>query len=414
MTADVASTLLPPSRVDFYVSDDGTAALVEKLKADWRFARVEIRMMHEGIDAATARYVQEASPELILLETDDISDAFINQLGGLAGVCAEGTDAVIIGPTNDVHLYRNLVGMGVRDYLVRPVGEDDMVAVIAQALVDKRGLSGARLVAVAGGKGGVGTTSIAQITAWSIAETLKQKTLLLDAAGSNSTLGVSYGLEPSASFSEAVRVGSSGSEDDLNRILQKATDNLTMLICGGDPVLGARPDPDIVEAMVTRLMQKYPVIVIDLSGASRAVQQRMIALAADVIMVTTPMLTALRNTRTYLGEIKAMRSGLEEVDLLVNMQGLAGGKEEVPIKDIEAALETDAAAKIAYTPKVFALSESTGKPVGASADAKDIMQQILPLAERGAAVKHAGGKDEPDTKEEGPLSFLKKLTQKEK
>src|SRR4051812_3934865 len=108
---DVTSVLLPSSRVDFFVQDAGTTATAQKLAADWRFARVGIGIHPSGIEAAIAQYGQSSSPDLIIIETSDISDSFIQQLGGLAGVCGEGTEAVIIGPTNDVHLYRSLVGM---------------------------------------------------------------------------------------------------------------------------------------------------------------------------------------------------------------------------------------------------------------------------------------------------------------
>src|SRR5688572_19523640 len=121
MSQDITATLLPASRVDFYTLDDATAATAGHLTSDWRFARVAIHVTRGGIDAAVAAYSQYASPDMIIVETNDISENFIGQLGQLAGVCAAGTDAVIVGPMNDVHLYRNLVGMGVRDYLVRPV-----------------------------------------------------------------------------------------------------------------------------------------------------------------------------------------------------------------------------------------------------------------------------------------------------
>jgi pilus assembly protein CpaE len=404
---DVTSILLPSSRVDVYALDDGTAGTVQKLAADWRFARVAMRIERAGMDAAVAHYAENPSPELLIIETNDISEAFIAKLGELAGVCGEGTDAVIIGPTNDVRLYRDLVGMGVKDYLVRPVAEKDMVGVIAKTLVEKRGLSNARLVAVVGGKGGVGATAIAQVLAWITGEKMKQKTLLMDLAGSNSTLGIAYGVEPSTSFSECVRIGASGSEDDMKRIVQQAGENLSILVCGGEPILNARPDPDAVETLVSRLLQKHPVVVVDLSGASRAVQKRILGLASEVVLVTTPFLSALRNTRTYMGEIKSVRASLAEVSLIVNMQGMAGG-EEVPVKDISAALDMPVTAKIPYAPKVFMGSEASGKPVGQDKNAGDILRALAPVAARAAGVEAAAEPDAGGPKKDDPFTLLKK------
>ena len=88
MSQDITATLLPASRVDFFVLDDATAETAQKLSADWRFARVGIQINKSGIEQAIATYTQYASPEVIIIETNDISDNFVAQLGQLAGVCA--------------------------------------------------------------------------------------------------------------------------------------------------------------------------------------------------------------------------------------------------------------------------------------------------------------------------------------
>jgi len=401
---DITSVLLPASRVDFFALDEGTAEHAQRLAADWRFARVNLDVAREGIDGAIARYTQTASPELIIVETNDISDAFIVQLGQLAGVCAEGTDAVIIGPKNDVHLYRSLVEMGIKDYLVRPVSEEDMVKVIARTLVEKRGLSGSRLITVIGSKGGVGTTTVAQMVAWNVAEVLKQKTMLLDLAGSAGTMGIAFGLEGLAPLAEAVRLGGVGSDDDLKRIIQSASEQLSLLVCGGEPMLMDPPDADSAETLVNRLMQKYPIVVIDLSHAPVAVQKRLLARSAEIVVVTTPILSALRNARTLLGEIKTMKMHMKDVDLVLNMQGMATA-EEVPVKDIKSALGIDPATTIVYQPKVFVASETAGKHVGQNKAAVGVVESLLPIAVKGSAVENkaaaSGGK-----KESG---FLKKI-----
>ena len=384
---DITSVLLPASRVDFFALDEGTAAHAERLAADWRFARVGVQVTKEGIEGAIARYGQTASPELIIIETNDISDAFIQQLGNLAGVCAAGTDAVIVGPKNDVHLYRSLVEMGIKDYLVRPVSEEDMIKVIARTLVEKRGLSGTRLISVIGSKGGVGTTAIAQILAWDVAEILKQKTMLMDMAGSAGSIGISYGLEPTAPLTEALRLGGAGSEDDVKRIIQSATEQLSILVCGGEPILMDNIDPDSVEVLVNRLMQKYPAIVIDLSHASPSVQKMLLLRSAEIVLVTTSMLSALRNARTLLGEIKALKSHLKEVDLVLNMRGMAPS-EEVPVEDIKTLLGLEPSATIPYLPKIFSASEATGKSVGHSNNAQNVLDALIAIAEKGAAVKN--------------------------
>jgi pilus assembly protein CpaE len=375
------SMLLPASGVDFFALDDGTAAAAMRLTHDWRFARVAVNAERAGIEAAIAKYAQSASPDIIIVETNDISDAFIQQLGALAAVCAAGTDAVVIGPMNDVHLYRNLVGMGVRDYLVRPVSDDEIIEVIARSIIEKRGLSGSRLITTIGSKGGVGATSVAQSIAWNIAEHLLQKTVLMDLAGSGGSIGIAFGIEPSTPMSEAVRIGSGGSEDDMKRIIQPVTEHLSLLFCGGDPILADPPEPDAIESLVTRLMQKHPVVVIDLSAAAPQVQKRLLARSSHTVIVSSPLLPSLRNTRSLISEIRHLRGGLKEVDVVINMYGIAG-QEEVPFADIKKALDIEPAARLPYVPKIFSAGEVSGKPVGKNKAAQDVMKALLDLCIR--------------------------------
>ncbi len=406
MSEDITSILLPAARVDFFTLDDSTAEHVRRLTEDWRFARVQVQSERMDIEGIIAKYAQVESPALIIVETNDIGETFIQKLEGLAGVCAPTTDAVIIGPENDVHLYRSLMEMGIKDYLVRPISEEDMVKVIARTLVEKHGLSASRLVTVVGSKGGVGTTAVAQALAWNISETLKQKTILFDLAGSAGSVGVSYGLEPSATLTEAARLGSEGSDDDLKRICQTATEQLTLLICGGDMMIGEPQNPDAIEALVNRLMHKFPVVVLDLSHAPKNVQKRMLSRAAEIVLVTTPLLSALRNTRAFLGELKALRKNTDGVDLVVNMQGMAAG-EEVPMKDLKDSLGMDPAAVIPWQPKIFVAGESAGKPVGQNNAAAEIMGSLMPLAAKAAAVENKA--PAPGKKESGSAGFLKKI-----
>ena len=393
MTQDIHATLLPTSRIDFYVLDEATGATVGGLPGDWRFARVEMSVEKGGIDTAIANYSATPSPDMIIIETNDISENFIAQLGQLAGVCAPGTDAVIVGPMNDVHLYRNLVGMGVRDYLVRPVAADDLVKVIAKAITDKHGLTGSRLVAVMGAKGGVGATTVAQVLAATMADKFKQKTLLMDAAGSVGSVGIALGIEPASSFTEAVRIGASGTEDDVKRIIQTVSEQMSLLVCGAEPILTDSPDADSVEMLINRVMQKYPVLVVDLSGAAPGVQKRVLSRTNNVVLVTTGMLPSLRNCRTLLNELRNIRAGFKDFDVVLNMRGMAGS-EEVSDKDIKVALDLDPSAKVPFAPKIFAGGEVSGKPVNQNKAAADVIRSLEALAQRiiGGVEKDAGGK----------------------
>jgi pilus assembly protein CpaE len=121
------------------------------------------------------------------------------------------------------------------------------------------------------------------------------------------------------------------------------------------------------------------------------VQKRLLARAAEIVVVTTPMLAALRNTRTLMVEMKAIKSNLKDVDLVVNMSGMASS-EEVPAQDIKAALNMPPLAVIPYASKIFAASEATGKALGKNKEAAKITELLMPLAEKASATGYKGSR----------------------
>jgi pilus assembly protein CpaE len=374
--------LLPSATVDLFLKDHATMEAAKALEGDWRFARVTIRINEGNVENAIELYAETPSPEILMIETDTTDDSFIGRLGELSGHCKETTSAVIIGPVNDVNLYRKLTTMGVSDYLVRPVPQETLGDVIAQSLIEKLGTAGSRLIAVIGSKGGVGASSIAQILAWGAADRLGQKTLLLDGAGAWSSLGVGIGFEPVASTAEAIKAVTAKDADSLRRMLYQASDKLAVLATGTEPMLESAPTIAQFEEILNMTMTSYPLVIVDLSSAIPAVKKAVLTRAHEIVIVTTPTLSSLRAARSLLMETKKIHGGEGgNIDLVVNMAGLAPGK-EVGKPDIKAALETDPQISINFDPKLFIGLESEGKKLSSDKMGQEIVEKILPLVQK--------------------------------
>ena len=403
--------LLPTATVDIFVRDQETAQAARALVDDWRFARVTISVEEGDVETAIQSYQQAASPSLIIIETDTTDDSFTERLGTLSEHCSEGTNAVIVGPVNDVNLYRNLTSMGVSDYLVRPVPQDILGEVIAKILIEQLGASGSRLIGVIGAKGGVGTTSIAQAMALGLSQNLGQKSFLMDLAGGWSTMTVGMGFDPLAKLSEATRAASNNDMDSLKRMLFDSNDKLSVLATGSDPMLEFINEPHDVEHMINFIMQSYPVVVVDLSSTTQNLKKMVLSKAHEILMVSTPTLTSLRSARTLMQEIKTLQGGaLNGLELVINMQGFFPSK-EVPKSDIAAALEREPSAVLPYEPKLFFGAESEGKKVTDMKGGEQIVDSLMPLASK--IVKSKKEDDGEKSDDQGILgSVLSKLKAK--
>ena len=318
------SILLPLATVDLFLKDKATKDAAKKLESDWRFARVTVNI-HEGdVEKAIEHYGQAQSPDILMIETDTTSESFIDRLGVLSSNCREGTSAVVIGPVNDVNLYRKLTAMGVSDYLVYPVPLETLSEVIATSLIEKLGTSGSRLVAMVGAKGGVGVTSLCGAMGWACTENMGQKTLLLDAAGAWSSLGVGMGFEPVASTAEAIKAAIAKDQDSLRRMYYQVNEKLFVLATGTEPMLEMSPQIMQFEEILNTAMASYPIVIVDLSGAIPAIKKMVMTRAHEIIIVSTPTLSSLRSARALMLEVKKIQGGdSKNIDLFINMVGIA-------------------------------------------------------------------------------------------
>ena len=330
--------LLPTANVDIFIRDKETLEAARSLVDDWRFARVNLSVEEGDVETAILSYQEAQSPTLVIIETESTDESFIGRLGELSSHCHEETNAIVIGPVNDVNLYRSLTSMGVRDYLVWPVPNQTLSEVIATTLIEKIGTTGSRLIAVTGAKGGVGTSALTQGLALGLSEKMGQKTFLMDAAGGWSTLSVGLGFDPTTTLQEAVRAAGNKDEDTFARMFFQVNDKLTLLASGADPMLETSVNAQQYEEMIDFLMASYPIVMVDLSGAIPSLKRAVLSIAHEIVVVTTPTLSSLRAARTIMQEIKLIHGGsLDNVDLVVNIECMIPSK-EVPKDDIAMAL----------------------------------------------------------------------------
>lgn len=373
------SVLLPTARVTLFTRDASTRAAYEALKDDWRFARVTLDVVEGDVATATETYGQYASPDLVIIQTEEIADSFSDAIEALGGVCGEGTSAIIIGPVNDVNLYRRLVGMGVSDYLVKPIQTEALGNDVATTLLRQIGSSDSRLIALMGGKGGVGVSMLAQTMAWATSELMGQKTFLLDASGGWSTLSVGMEFEPATTLAEASKAAVERNEDSLTRMIHEAGDKLFVLSSGGDVMLEDNVSPESYEALIDYIMAIYPVVIVDLSQSAAALQRVVLRKANKIMMVTTPTLSSVRATRTLMQELKDLRGGSNKAaEILVNMHGFAP-KNEVSKSQIEQGLDRRVSAMISFDPDLFVSVETQGKKIHKDKEGQQIAERLLKI-----------------------------------
>src|SRR6185295_7232115 len=143
----------------------------------------------------------EADTELFALVADisGIDDPF-TELERLASVCPPDVLVALIGESREITFYRELMEIGLTEYLPRPLTRDmvqhqlrpKLLGDVAPGPSDR----GGHVISICGAQGGAGATSIAINLALQLAETTKAKVALLDLHLQNGETAVMLGVRP--------------------------------------------------------------------------------------------------------------------------------------------------------------------------------------------------------------------------
>jgi pilus assembly protein CpaE len=398
-------SLLPPAQIHLFSDDNDTIGTFQTLAEDWRFGRINMSNSGSNLDDAITHYSRRKSPTLILIQTEDTGKDFQDKLGSLAEVCNEGTAAIVIGPVNDVQLYRHLTGMGISDYLVKPIEIEQLVEAIATSLQDLVGAVDSHLMAVVGVKGGVGATTISAMIAHTLSSDFKAKTLVLDASGGASTLWNHFAFSPTGTLIEATRAVVDKDEDSFNRLIVKHSDMLHVLNAGAESILDNPVATQAFEMLLDKCLSIYPNVIVDLSKAPVQIIRLVTARANSIGIVATPRVPDLSITKLLLKDLRELPgSAGRNPTIFLNKSGLAKSADISPNDAVEA-LKSDNIIPVKWDGTLFADAENSGEFIGGSAAYKKISNQL-----NDAITKMTGHKKTTnDNKSSGGLfSFLTK------
>jgi len=377
----IQQTLLPRASIDAFYADTATRDALGMTMGDWRMARVSVNTHEGGLETATEHYKSQPSPELVVVELPSAANDVEGAIEQLASYCRPGTGAIILGQTNDVRLYRRLTEMGVSDYLVGPYGTEELIGSFAKGLANVSG-AGGKLVSVIGAKGGVGATTLAQVLVWLGAEWRQSSSFLADLNGLAGTSGIAFGCEAKRSMDELLESIVDGKFDAemLSRVAEPIGDYIRLLPGGRGIYTPDTYATDSIETLIGEARTLGDVTVVDLPAGMHPLTGYVAGMADHVVLVTTPLLSSLRNARMIMDELKQKRGNDAPISVVVNNMGLAD-RAELSIEAVKDALEVKEISTVSHAPSLFTLAETNGKYFANDRTAQKVLKDLKPLVE---------------------------------
>jgi len=396
---------IPRIAVHVFAERQDTLAATERAGQDRRMSRATTQIRVGGVAAAIEAYQAEPTPPLIVVECLKDPQTLLWEIDQLAEVCDAGTKVVVIGATNDILLFRELMRRGVSEYLVAPLQPLQLIAAIGGLFADPAQPFVGRSIAFVGARGGAGASAVAHNTAYAMSERIGVNTVIVDYDLPFGTAGLDFNQDPLGGVADALSQPDRLDATLLDRMMVRCTDKLSLFAAPATLDGDWDIQPDAFEEVTSRIRSTAPFVVLDLPHLWSGWMRKTLISADEVVIVATPDLASLRNAKNMIDLIKQGRPNDAPPRLVLNQVGVPG-RPEIPTKDFGAALGVHPSLVIPFDAKVFGSAANNGQMIvesGAKTKAAEAFQTLaqivsqreLPAAgtARGKAAEGAAAKN---------------------
>jgi pilus assembly protein CpaE len=390
---------IPRVSIHAFCESPETGAVIQRAGQDRRLAKAHLTVHMGGIFGAVEYFNESSTPNVIMVETREQGAAILTELEKLSHVCDPGTKVIVIGRSNDVALYRELIRQGISEYLVSPLNPIQVIEAVASLYHGHSAGPIGKVFAFYGARGGSGSSTFAHNVAWSVAEDQKIATTVIDLDTAFGTTGLDFNQDIGQGILEALTSPERLDEVMLERLLLRHTDRLSLLI---SPALVDREmeiTPEAVEIIIESVRQISPCVIVDLPHTWSPWVKQVLTSADEIVITATPELSSLRNGKNLHEILTLARPNDQPLKFVLNQVGVPK-RPEIPVKDFANAMGCDPSIVVPFDPQIFATANNNGQAI-AELNAQSKPAQLF----RDLAQTLTGRAPRQDEKPSGRLSL---------
>ena len=353
---------VPRISLQAFCESEDTARIIEAAAGDRRMERAHVAVHMGGPAAALNAFQNASTPNVIVLDTAESRHDLVSHLESLAEFCDTGTKVVVLGRTNDILLYRELMARGVSEYLVAPLIVIEFIRTISHLYTVTGAAPVGKIIAVTGAKGGTGASTLAHNVGFSIARDLDTQTVLVDMDLGFGTAGLDYNQDPPQGIADAVFAPDRMDENLVDRLLTKCGEKLSILAAPATLDRMYDFSETAFDHLVDILRATTPCVILDIPHGWTSWTRRMLVNAEEIVIVAAPDLASLRNTKSLLDTLRAARTHDGKPKLVMNLVGIPK-RPEISTSDFAKAVDVIPTGIIPFEPKLFGMAANNGQMI---------------------------------------------------
>jgi pilus assembly protein CpaE len=370
-----------------FLCDDKSIDTMKTILPDFNWSADKI--LKGGMRNAIQTLSVSASPRILMIDLSECDDPLAD-INSLAEVCEPGTFVLTMGKVNDVGFYRDLLSLGMHDYLLKPVVADRMRetllsaqnAITAPKQSNEDESKPKHLILTVGVRGGVGVSMVATSLALMLSKEGHLKTALLDLDVQFGIGALSFDLEPGRGMTDALESPNRIDSLLLERAMVRDHDNLAILSAEASINTPLLTDPNAFLQLQHELRHSFDAVVVDLPRHLAVQNPGLFTDSSHVYLVTDLTLAATRDTIRMLAFLK---NNAPTAQIVVVANKFTGNTDvEVTRKDFEVSIERAVQVIIPMDTKTAIAAAKQGRPFiemakgnKSAASLKELLQRVV-------------------------------------
>lgn len=345
-----------------YLLDDVTEDVLQQVIVERRLSGAIIR--RGGIAAALSETGSTDYPEVMIVDVG-ANETAVADVSALAAACGGASRIIVLGDVNDVQLYRDLIGAGASEYLLKPVGRFQLIAALlesqpAQTQAKQAKKLGEQIV-VLGARGGVGSTTAAISIAAGLSANAHKRVALVDLDLQFGTVALALNLGAGRGLREALEQPARIDSLFIERVMERINDNLFVL--GAEEPLEEEIGVDLAapSLLLHELRDRFDCVVIDLPRGAGMFQRQILSEAAKVVILAELSLPAVRDAIRWSGLVRDSAPTAQVMFAVV--EKTAGKTAKISPGDFARSVGQPVAAILPWDAAAAALAAGQAKPV---------------------------------------------------
>ncbi len=316
-----------PKRVGSVGSDSSSKEALVDISVNNEECKSALTKCLKDIEGIRFRESQSAEmANLVIMDLAENPEETFTAIRDM-GKMANAPEIFLTAPMPDSAVLLEAMRSGAKEFLAQPIQEPEVQRAIARywerASTQKDKSQGEKkagsLMALFGGKGGVGTTSIAV----NLAAALRQlpsnpSVILVDVNQHGGDLPLYLDLQPNHSFRDIAADLSRLDPAFLIRVLTKCESGLQVLPSGYDDLSTGRLSPDCVEATLKLLQASFDYVVIDCGHVLDLTTKKALELATWIMVTSSLMVPVVHRTKRILELLRGSGIPASKIRLVIN------------------------------------------------------------------------------------------------